>query len=243
MGRYLNLIGEKFGRWTVLEKAENKEKPGQTWWKCQCSCSLATIRLVPSSPLIRGKSLSCGCRRHNQDPIIDKETEEIIITYNKKTDVPRKIFYEHNLWTQIKARCFNPKSTNYKNYGARGITMYDDWKNNFETFLNYLQKTIGLRPSTKHSLDRINNNGHYAPGNLRWATRNEQNQNNRRTKLTVEKVIEILTYFQKYPDFKHKEHYLIFAKKFKIHYKSVYRIVKGIDWKNIYLEFHANDTV
>jgi hypothetical protein len=83
---------------------------------------------------------------------------------------------EYDAWIQAKNRCNNYRSENYKDYGGRGIRMWPGWLNNFPAFY----KHIGPRPSPKHSLDRIDNDGHYEPGNIRWATAKEQAANKRK---------------------------------------------------------------
>lgn len=75
----------------------------------------------------------------------------------------------------MKVRCFNVRSKPYPNYGGRGITMCDHWRDSFAAFL----ADVGRRPSAAHSIDRIDNDGHYEPGNVRWATRDTQQQNRR----------------------------------------------------------------
>lgn len=77
-------------------------------------------------------------------------------------------------WMQMKQRCYNPNATSYKNYGGRGITVFAEWRESFQTFLDY----VGPRPEGK-TMDRINNDGNYEPGNVRWATGVEQIANRR----------------------------------------------------------------
>jgi hypothetical protein len=95
--------------------------------------------------------------------------------------------YEKHAWTNLIKRCTDPSATGYQEYGARGITVCKEWSN-FEQFL----KDMGARPSNKHSIDRINNDLGYAPGNCRWATREEQ-ANNRSDNLRIEYLGEALT--------------------------------------------------
>lgn len=86
---------------------------------------------------------------------------------------------EYRLWKRIKARCYNENVWNYNKYGGRGISMNEAWKNQYSVFLKYLLRTIGRRPSDLHSIDRINTDGNYEPGNIKWSTRKEQNNNQR----------------------------------------------------------------
>lgn len=85
---------------------------------------------------------------------------------------------EYKTWTSLKGRCYNPKNPLYKWWGARGIKVCDRWLNSFEAF----HEDMGDRPSSKHSLDRINVNGDYEPSNCRWATRDIQDNNTTRNK-------------------------------------------------------------
>lgn len=80
---------------------------------------------------------------------------------------------EYNLWQNMRQRCGNPKHSHYHRYGGRGIRVCDEWQNSFSSFISH----IGPRPSAQHSIDRIDNDGNYEPGNVRWATRKAQTRN------------------------------------------------------------------
>jgi hypothetical protein len=96
---------------------------------------------------------------------------------------------EYNIWCGIKSRCYNINDKKYSSYGGRGICVCEEWLNNFQCFYN----DIGPRPSKKHSIDRIDNDGNYCKSNCRWATRFEQD-NNKRTSVYIEYNGEKLTY-------------------------------------------------
>ena len=82
---------------------------------------------------------------------------------------------EYRCWSAMKERCFNKNSKAYKSYGGRGITVCDRWRNSYKNFI----EDVGLRPSNNHSIDRVDNDKNYEPGNCRWATRSEQQKNKR----------------------------------------------------------------
>jgi hypothetical protein len=157
-----SLAGLKFSRWTVLPFC-GVEKIGR--WRCLCECG--TSRIVRQYSLIHGISKSCGCLTRRK------------ITHGESRFAGNTA--EYGAWSAMKSRCSNPNVESFKRYGGRGISFCDRWIS-YENFL----ADMGRRPSEKHSIDRINGNGNYEPGNCRWATRKEQQQNIRTNlKITI----------------------------------------------------------
>jgi len=168
MGKFTDLTGQKFGRLTVIERAENIPS-GKTWWLCQCKCGNQTI--VRSDSLKGGVTKSCGCL-HKE--LSFERCKQRMKHGHSMVNIVSKTY---SIWRNIIQRCNNPNCRNYKNYGGRGIKVCDKWLK-FEDFLQDMgEKPEGL------SLDRVDNNGNYCKGNCRWATWKEQQRNSRNNRL------------------------------------------------------------
>lgn len=168
MGRpIIDLSGQTFGRLSVI-RMDHKDKFGQPMWRCQCECGVMTT--VQRSNLRSGATVSCGCFFREQKQEWCRKLGKAQRTHGETSGTP-----EYRAWASMKRRCFNPNVWNYKNYGGRGITVCPQWIGSFETFL----ADVGRKPSPKHVLDKINNDGNYEPSNVRWATMSESNKNRR----------------------------------------------------------------
>jgi len=166
----IELVGRKFGRWTVLER-RGKNASNKIMWLCRCDCGKESE--VMGMKLRSGLAISCGC-------------------YNVEGHRTHGKCYTsiYNIWSGMKARCLNPQSVAYVHYGNRGITVCRRWVDSFENFY----ADMGERPSKAHSIDRIDNDKNYSCGhcadckangwtaNCRWATATEQMNNTRRSK-------------------------------------------------------------
>lgn len=162
-----DLTGQIFGRLTVIKL--HRSVPGSGFsWDCRCECGKEAV--VKTALLRNGGVRSCGCLMR------DTARERHLQHGHNRSDARTG---EYGSWAGAKTRCTNPNHPAFHNYGGRGISMCDRWLNSFELFL----QDMGPKPTPQHSIDRINNDGNYEPGNCRWATSVEQGRNNRRTRM------------------------------------------------------------
>lgn len=160
MNRAPDNIGTQYSRLVIVAPA-SPSGSGATRWACRCSCGRETI--VAQNDLRNGKTKSCGCKRRERDPAAICHKAEF------------------KIWAGILARCNNPNVKKYPEYGGRAIKVADEWLHNFRAFYSH----VGERPSSRHSIDRIETDGDYRPGNVRWALPEVQANNRRTTRRVI----------------------------------------------------------
>jgi hypothetical protein len=183
------MMGKKFGRLTVIGRAENA-KNRQAEWFCDCDCGTKNVK-KNGNRLRSGHTTSCGC--------VHSEVCAKMLT--KHGYAAGELSRAYETWQNIKDRCFNPNNKAYSRYGGIGIVICKGWRESYPNFL----ASMGERPSDEHSIDRIDNSGNYSCGqcgqcvengwvaNCRWATRLEQGRNKRNNIfLTVNNVSRCL---------------------------------------------------
>lgn len=146
----VNIVRKKYGYWTVLERSKNIN--GRSSWLCECKCG--NKKVIKLSDLRNGRSRSCGCLR--------RETT----SKNFKTHglIHSKLF---SIWSCMKTRCYDLNVSNYERYGGRGITICEEWLNDFMNFYDWAMRN-GYKDNL--TIDRKNNDDNYEPSNCRWAT-------------------------------------------------------------------------
>lgn len=159
-------IGKRFGCLTFVGKSDKKYGQSRGWiMKCDCG----TVKVMSHGNVLSGASRSCGCVRTNK--------------YAGSAEMAA-------LHAAI-GRCHNPKDKDFPNYGGRGVAVCDAWRRRPQSFVDH----IGLRPTSRHSLDRIKNDRGYEPGNVRWATKREQSRN-RRSVSTITIDGEVISFIE-----------------------------------------------
>lgn len=161
---FRDLKGQKFGHLTVIEQA-GRNKHRSILWRCICDCG--NEKIYPSGKLISGRATNCGCKTTE---IKSMKASKHGITAGVK---PRTF----TIWNGMKARCLNPKSISYKNYGGRGITICDEWMK----FENFHKWAISSGYKDGYEIDRIDNDGNYCPENCHWVTVSENRKKTRNT--------------------------------------------------------------
>lgn len=166
-----DLMGQKFGRWTVVAPAEPYKNGNGTRWLCRCECGKE--RIVAATSLKRGRSQSCGCFHIEVNQSLTKHGHAG--TIQKGILKGRSRLY--NTWGKMKQRCSNPKVERYPQYGGRGITVCEEW----QTFKPFMEWALANGYEEGLQIDRIDNDGNYEPRNCRWVTPRENTLNTSRT--------------------------------------------------------------
>ena len=164
----LEIKGQKLWMLTAVEP-KHKDKHDRVHWEFLCDCG--EVKVSIPSDVRNGRVKSCGCLLKEWAREMGKANKGKI---GRQTHGKSKT-REYAAWLAMRDRCYNSSLPGYKNHGGRGIKVCDKWNNSFEEFL----KDMGEKPSKFHSMDRIDNDGNYEPGNCRWATRITQNRNTR----------------------------------------------------------------
>lgn len=159
--------GERFNSYTVIRQIP---PPGRARVECLCDCG--TVKIVSLYDLRSGTTKSCGCYARKRMANLNR-------THGLSRTHP--LF---STWSAMKDRCHNTRSPSYPRYGGRGIQVCDEWRKSFVSFIAH----VGDRPEGGYTLDRINNDGNYEPGNVRWATWTQQVANRRPAKKRMPRV-------------------------------------------------------
>jgi hypothetical protein len=157
--------GDRFGYLEIIGDAPSRNgRRKVVLVRCKCGVEFETL----AQNIRTGKSRSCGCRK-------------IELLKKRHTKHGMSKTSEYYTWAAMKDRCFNVRNKKYADYGGRGITVCAEWtgSDGFRSFLF----SVGRKPGKSYELDRIENNGNYEPGNVRWAKRADQNRNTRRNRL------------------------------------------------------------
>lgn len=153
--RFVDLTGQTFHYLTAIEYLG--QKGNKSHWLCECKCG--NRKSFARDKLMTGDTKSCGCYA--------KELPHSQLTHGC-SGTP-----EYYAWLNAKDRCYNPNYKFFHRYGGRGIRVHEQWINDFQSFIDH----IGPRPSKEYSLDRIDNDGDYEPGNVHWVTQDKQSRN------------------------------------------------------------------
>lgn len=198
------MTGKVFGRLTVVGVCDSVNPIRATKYVCRCECF--TICHVSAANLLNGSTVSCGCFRREQ--LIDRKT-----IHNLSSD------RLYTTWQNMLARCYNSEDPSYHNYGQRGIIVCDEWINSVYDFVKWANAS-GYKDHL--SIDRIDNDGNYEPGNCRWATDKEQARNKRNNVITGTAMAESIRSDSRTQS--------AIALDYGISQSTVHRVKKGYTW-------------
>lgn len=159
------MVGHQVNGAVVIEDAGTRYSSKQKFWKLRCACG---NEFQKSGSVIRREPETIRCKT-----CAGKAISEKIKTHGETKN------YLFRTWENMRRRCYDKNMTNYKYWGGRGVRVHQPWRDSYVEFAAYVRSTIGERPSEDHSIDRIENDGNYEPGNIKWSTRKEQSNNRR----------------------------------------------------------------
>lgn len=182
MGQLIDLVGQRFTRLVVLEKA-TREGDSRAYWRCKCDCG--GIAVTSGRNLRQKVTRSCGCLGTEwsrslgaNESFIAKRAIKAMKHGNKRRS---GMSPEYRTWLGMKRRCNDPNHKDYPTWGGRGIIVCSEWDASFETFL----ADMGPRPNERPQIDRIDPDGNYCPENCRWVSPSVQTSEHRRNLIAV----------------------------------------------------------
>lgn len=163
MNKVKDLAGRRFGRLTAIERC-GSTKAGRAKWLAQCDCGNKVV--VNGFNLTSGSTKSCGCLSR-------------YVKANRNMKHGKRYTRLYHVWGNMKYRCYNPNDKRYDRYGGRGITVCDEWRNDFQSFYDWSMANgyDENAPKGQCTIDRIDNSKGYSPDNCRWTDIKTQNNN------------------------------------------------------------------
>lgn len=204
-----DIVGRVFGYLTVI--GIGQMKGSRHFLVCRCECG--TLREFNRWRVASGRTKSCGCKSGAL------ASAKLIGLGHCAAGSKSPTFRS---WRSMISRCLYPSQVSYQRYGARGVAVCESWSRSFDAFL----ADMGVRPEGS-TLDRIDVNGNYEPGNCRWATPRQQAQNTRTNTLNPELVLEIVGRFE------HGESVSSIARRMNVRRTSAQKVIHGDTWSNI----------
>lgn len=207
----INLVGRQFGRLTVVARLPSANHGKSHRWLCKCVCG--NDRDILGVCLLKGSTQSCGCLAREV-----RAAQRAAMTRHGRSVLKLKC-RTYKSWIAMKARCYDPNHVAANAYQGRGIVVCGRWRNSFENFF----ADMGERPRGR-TLERIDNDGNYEPGNCRWATAREQNHNRRGVKLSDDAA-------QAIREWSHAGlRAVILAKAFGVNRRQITGVISGEIW-------------